>query len=92
MLACTAKQPQGAPGASPRGAERPRCAATKPVVRRLECALDVWKSWYSYHVPCVHSFHEKVRCSCRCPAALAWPSSTGVASLQQPTLREKGRA
>ena len=28
---------------------------------RLECSLDVWKSWYSYHVPCVHSFHEKVR-------------------------------
>ena len=27
---------------------------------RVECPLDVWKNWYSYHVPCVHSFHEKV--------------------------------
>ena len=27
---------------------------------RIQCPDEVWQEWYSYHVPCVKTFHEKV--------------------------------
>ena len=27
---------------------------------RMQCPTEAWRDWITYHMPCVHSFHEKM--------------------------------